>query len=154
MDVTLTYIKNELSTYLIPFNKGPTLYELFVFDDVKSVRQHIMGAPRAAVHTALHNPQLYLQCTCCTLDDPTQVIPTLPDISVAYKLHLESGHMINLFDWLQAFNIIHLPNHDDEADEIKPEIQARFVRAVAELQFLGYIKSSKRKTDHVARLTW
>lgn len=32
--------------------------------------------------------------------------------------------------------------------------RARFVRVVAELQFLGYIKSSKRKTDHVARLTW
>lgn len=61
MDSTLTYIKDELSKYLIPFNKGPTLYELFVFDDVKSVRQHIMGAPRAALHTALQNPQMYLQ---------------------------------------------------------------------------------------------
>lgn len=61
MDETLIYIKDELGKYLIPFNKGPTLYELFVFDDVKSVRPHIMGAPRAALHTALQNPQLYLQ---------------------------------------------------------------------------------------------
>jgi len=28
------------------------------------------------------------------------------------------------------------------------------MRAVGELQFLGFIKSTKRKTDHVERLTW
>lgn len=127
MDVAITYVKDQLEKYLVPFNKGPTLHELFVFDDVKSVRQHIMGAPRAVVHTALQNPHIYLQvnsiwnsisfdkkkygfccaqCPCCALDDPTQIIPTLPDISVAFKLHLESGQMINLFDWLQVKFVI------------------------------------------------
>lgn len=33
-------------------------------------------------------------------------------------------------------------------------ISARFIRAVSELEFLGFIKSTKQKTDHVARLTW
>lgn len=61
MDITLTYVKDQLTKYLLPFNKGPTLHELFVFDDVISVRQHIMGAPRAVVHTALQNPNIYLQ---------------------------------------------------------------------------------------------
>lgn len=31
---------------------------------------------------------------------------------------------------------------------------ARFIRAVSELEFLGFIKSTRQKTDHVARLTW
>lgn len=31
---------------------------------------------------------------------------------------------------------------------------ARFIRAVSELEFLGFIKPTKQKTDHVARLTW
>lgn len=31
---------------------------------------------------------------------------------------------------------------------------ARFIRAVSELELLGFIKPSKQKTDHVARLTW
>lgn len=167
MDITLTYVKDQLTKYLIPFSSGPTLHELFVFDDVKSVRHHIMGAPRAVVHTALQNPNIYLQvmnatqqtsyrrtnkiflvfaqCTCCTLDDPTQITPTLPDISIAFKLHLESGQMINLFDWLQvmfstssqhwpvlfipnffslqAFNIIHQVDPDNQTNEIEPEIQ-------------------------------
>lgn len=61
MDNALIYLKDQLTKYLIPFNKGPTLHELFVFDDVKSVRQHIMGAPRAVIHTALQNPNIYLQ---------------------------------------------------------------------------------------------
>lgn len=61
MDTTLAYIKEELTMHLVPFNKGPALHELFVFDDVRSVRQHIMGAPRAAIHNALQNPHIYLQ---------------------------------------------------------------------------------------------
>ena len=32
--------------------------------------------------------------------------------------------------------------------------RARFMRAISELQFLGFIKATKRKTDHVERLTW
>lgn len=61
VDITLNYVKDQLTKYLVPFNKGPTLHELFVFDDVKSVRQHVMGAPRAVIHTALQNPNIYLQ---------------------------------------------------------------------------------------------
>jgi origin recognition complex subunit 3 len=33
-------------------------------------------------------------------------------------------------------------------------VQARFVQAVAELQLLGFVRSTRRKTDHVVRLTW
>lgn len=172
---TLDYIKTEIiSLHLIPFNTGSIpLLEIFVFSDVASVRKHIVGAPRGALHTALNNPRFYLQCDCCKLDTPTSLVSTLPDISIAYKLHLECGRMINLFDWLQSFRYV-VDDDDEQNDVINPKIQyvlyyiifiyitylmffykrARFTRAVAELQFLGFIKSSKRKTDHVTRLTW
>ena len=39
----------------------------------------------------------------------------------------------------------------DKSEEGK--LQARFSRAVSELQFLGFIRPSKRKTDHVEKLT-
>ncbi|EDV36454.2 uncharacterized protein Dana_GF12966 [Drosophila ananassae] len=137
---------------------APPLHELFVFNDIATVRRNIIGAPRAALHTALNNPHFYLQCKCCELREQSLLVSTLPDLSVAYKLHLECGRMINLFDWLQAFRSV-LNGGDDENEEsnqeqIDPQIQARFTRAVAELQFLGYIKMSKRKTDHATRLTW
>ncbi|XP_021933995.1 origin recognition complex subunit 3-like [Zootermopsis nevadensis] len=104
---------------------------------------------------ALNNPHYYLECECCELDGSSSIIPSLPDICIVYKLHLECGRLINMYDWLQSF--LAIVNHTESGDEqrdVPPEIQARFTRAVAELQFLGFIKTSKKKTDHVTRLTW
>lgn len=58
------------------------------------------------------------------------MVATLPDLSIVYKLHLESGHMINLFDWMQAFRSIVDPNvgADDEDAEISPQIQYPFCK--------------------------
>eukprot|EP00730_Choanoeca_flexa_P005826 TRINITY_DN12029_c2_g1_i5.p1 TRINITY_DN12029_c2_g1~~TRINITY_DN12029_c2_g1_i5.p1 ORF type:complete len:752 (+),score=173.61 TRINITY_DN12029_c2_g1_i5:61-2316(+) len=84
-------------------------------------------------------------------------LSTLPDLSVAYHLHLEGGKYINLHDWLSAFaGIVTQPiaDDDDDANDVSIEVQARFARAVSELQFLGLVKPTKRKQDHVARLTW
>ncbi|XP_073813440.1 origin recognition complex subunit 3 [Musca autumnalis] len=151
---TLDYIEKEIvGAHLGPLQKAPALHELFVFSDITTVKRNIIGAPRAALHMALNNPHFYLQCKCCNLRENTQLLPSLPDISVMYKLHLECGRMINLYDWLQAFRSVVDFNEDDQ-EQIDPQIQARFTRAVAELQFLGYIKMSKRKTDHATRLTW
>lgn len=134
------------------------LHELMVFSDVASVRKQIIGSPRGAIHTALNNPQVYLQCECCSLPSSDAILPTLPDVCIAYKLHRECGKLINLYDWLQAFLTVVDPVDPDESEDerrvVKPIMQARFTRAVAELQFLGFIKPSKRKTDHVMRLTW
>ena len=33
-------------------------------------------------------------------------------------------------------------------------LSARFIQSVSEMQFLGFIKPTQRKTDHVQRLTW
>ena len=41
-----------------------------------------------------------------------------------------------------------------EKKTIDKTYYARFSRAVSELQFLGFIRNSKRKTDHVERLTF
>ncbi|KAH8372585.1 hypothetical protein KR009_000142, partial [Drosophila setifemur] len=156
---TLKLVETHLvQVYLRPLQDAPPIHELFVFDDIATVRRNIIGAPRAALHSALNNPHFYLQCKCCELRDQTHLVGTLPDLTVAYKLHLECGRMINLFDWLQAFQSV-LNGGDNVTDDaaleqIDPRIQACFTRAVAELQFLGYIKTSKRKTDHVTRLTW
>jgi len=57
-----------------------------------------------------------------------------------------------LYDWLQAFSTVIEANEDE--DDISSEIHARFARAVAELQLLGYVKPTKKKADTVARLTY
>ncbi|XP_066259603.1 origin recognition complex subunit 3 [Euwallacea similis] len=134
------------------------LYEIFFFDDI-SIKDKIVGTHRSAIHNALNNPHYYLQCKCCEISNSRTVKATMPDICIAYKLHLEWGKMINLYDWLLAFLCIVDPKEGDDLDDkfkkvVNPELQARFTQAVAELEYLGFIKSSKRKTDHVMRLTW
>ncbi|KAF9415006.1 hypothetical protein HW555_007273 [Spodoptera exigua] len=149
----VSYLEEMFSKGLQPM-QGQAFHEVLAFSDVAAVRKNIVGAPRAAVHTALSNPVHYLQCSCCLLPSSDSVIDTLPDVCLAYKLHRECGKHINLYDWLQAFAAVLRPDDDDEQRHNDPAIQLRFTRAVAELQFLGFIKSSKRKTDHVMRLTW
>nr|XP_045593094.1 origin recognition complex subunit 3-like [Procambarus clarkii] len=150
----LQLLSNVFELHLQPVNKQP-LHEILFFESSSSVKQHLVGMPRAALTTALSNPHHYLQCECCQLEDPSSVVTTLPDVSVVYKLHLECGRLINLYDWLQAYISVADPEEDTSSkNAIDQRLQARFVQAVSEMQFLGFVKATSRKTDHVARLTW
>lgn len=43
-----------------------------------------------------------LQCDCCKMKDNNEILSTFPDLCIAYKLHLECGVEVNLYDWLQV----------------------------------------------------
>ncbi|CAL4245587.1 unnamed protein product [Meganyctiphanes norvegica] len=150
----LQFLERTFKEHL-PCPTSRPLHEICFFDSSSSVKRHLVGMPRASLTTALANPHHYLQCSCCFLEDKSGITTSLPDVSVAYKLHLECGRMINLYDWMQAFIAVIDPDNDMSIKKsVDPQLQARFVQAVSELQFLGFIKPTKRKTDHVARLTW
>ena len=78
--------------------------------------------------------------------------------------HYFSGRLINLYDWLQAFMSYIDPSvcedqggkkkKSEKKKKLEEQLQARFIRGISELQFLGFIKGTRRKTDHVSRLTW
>lgn len=142
-------IYSLMKKYLIPLQNLP-LHEIVLFKDCHLLKRYLAGAPRAAIHTALNNPNYYLQCDCCKVNDPGEILPSMPDVCLAYKLHLESATMINMHDWLQSFATI--VNPDGKLSETA--VKARFTQAVSELQFLGFIKNCKQKIDHVRRLTW
>lgn len=36
-------------------------HEIFFFDNIVSIKNHIVGSHRAAIHTALNNPRCYLK---------------------------------------------------------------------------------------------
>lgn len=115
--------------------------------------QSFTPQPRASIQTALGQAQHYINCSCCLSKDVGSIQPTEQDTSILYKLYLECGRMINLYDWFVAFGcVIEREKGNQKVDE--NEVQARFIRSVAELQFLGFIKATQRKTDHVVRLTW
>ncbi|XP_053191596.1 origin recognition complex subunit 3 [Scomber japonicus] len=152
----------ELMDSLVKSHLSPpesqTLNEVCYYSSSGSVRRHLNATPRTSIQAALSSPYYFLQNDSLKSEDGT-VSNAAPDICIAYKLHLECGRLINLFDWLEAYSVVVSaaegvdPDSDSfrTVDEVK---HARFIRAVSELEFLGFIKSTKQKTDHVARLTW
>ena len=153
------------STFSDHLNEMPSkwpLHGIFYYDDVATVKKMLLSAPRASIQSALRLPFQYIHDPGLANIGADQIPASLPDICIAYKLHLESGKLINLYDWLQCWvSIVGSSEEDMEVDQdesgpkaVDQRLHARFSRAVSELQFLGFIRNSKRKTDHVERLTF
>ncbi|KAF7246978.1 Origin recognition complex subunit 3 [Varanus komodoensis] len=144
------FIDSLVKNFLAPAEMQ-TLHEVMYFSAANTLREHLNAAPRVALHTALNNPYFYLKNESLK-SDAGSISNTAPDICIAYKLHLECGRLINLVDWLEAFSTVvtaaENPNSTvkDQMDDV--------TQAVSELELLGFIKPTKQKTDHVARLTW
>lgn len=106
----------------------------------------------------------------------------LPDTSILFKRYLDSSKMINVYDWFESFQTIletqrtelkarsandsmrtsprkrgkmkqSLPETEEELERWTIQVQARFIRALHELDYLGFIKHTNRKTkaDHVLK---
>ncbi|NWR71889.1 ORC3 protein, partial [Centropus unirufus] len=153
----IEYIDSLVRNYLVPADHK-TLHEIMYFNTASVLREHLNAAPRIALHTALNNPYSYLENQALKSDGGS-ISNKAPDICIVYKLHLECGRLINLSDWLEAFSTVVMgaegPNADAaSSDHVDDVIHARFIRAVSELELLGFIKPSKQKADHMARLTW
>ena len=82
-----------------------TFHEVVYFDRHQYVKEILNPAPRASISHALAQPHRYLECACCKggVVDKDRILASYPDVSIAYKLHLECPRYINLYDWLQAF---------------------------------------------------
>ncbi|KAG5338495.1 hypothetical protein C0989_007267 [Termitomyces sp. Mn162] len=112
----------------------------------------------------------------------------LPDTSILFHRYLDSGKMLNIYDWFTAFqqeletqrkNLEERalavrsgqssprkrggkgkikekekPESEEEVDRWQLEIQARFVRALQDLDYLGFLKHTGRKADHVQRVVF
>lgn len=86
------------------------LYEVFYISDRSKLMVNAFHPmPRTFLQTALAHTEGYLGCKCCA------ELPTTDneDTSIIYRLYLECGRMINLFDLFSAFSSI--SNNADEA---------------------------------------
>ncbi|KAF9155881.1 Origin recognition complex subunit 3 [Actinomortierella ambigua] len=186
-------IERIWKTWLVSYTSLP-FHEIFYYSQYRLQQKAFIPQLRASIQTALGHPEQYLNCICCKASGPGSqsqadlVLHTHPDTCILYKLYVECGRMINMYDWYSAFSaIIERGNNkgdaigegDDEQQQRRKkrktttitytsrkskkseqqpldreQIQARFICAVAELQFMGFIKPTNRKTDHVMRLTW
>lgn len=99
------------------------------------------------------------------------------DLCSVYKLGADAGKLVNLADWHGAFELSarkaaeetrsakraktvsarHAGQDGGNSEAQVPldlQIDARFLAGVADLAFLGFVQSTKRKAEHVARIVF
>ncbi|KAI9828711.1 MAG: hypothetical protein M1832_001814 [Thelocarpon impressellum] len=127
------------------------LHEVFFYDLKSPHRDVFTPKQRHAVERALATPHDYLGCTCCG-ENAEGLSSTQPATAILYQLYLESGALINVFDLWSAFYAIVGGENGEDCDEANA--MALFYRALADLKYLGTIKHSRKKTDHITKLAW
>ncbi|KIJ64777.1 hypothetical protein HYDPIDRAFT_175307 [Hydnomerulius pinastri MD-312] len=147
---------------------------------------------RASIFSGLLHPQDYSTTTVINEDDDDddeEILLDMPDTSILFQRYLESGKMINVYDWFESFSVVleaqkrrvrarklsedaavlRTPSRrkgkqrqtaeeedspeesEEDLEKWKLEVQARFIRALHELDYIGLIKHTGRKADHVMR---
>ncbi|XP_016467174.2 origin of replication complex subunit 3 isoform X1 [Nicotiana tabacum] len=163
-----------LATNLIRENMQPIecvpFHELVCFRDVDKLQSALVGDPRRRVQIDLLDFHKILKCGCCSKSVGT-LVPSMHDTSIMYTLAQEHGDLINLHDWFQSFKAIisrsgkkglkQLASPKKRKDSSSSQnnsdalSQARFCRAVMELQITGLLRMpSKRRPDYVQRVAF
>ncbi|KAL7824219.1 origin recognition complex subunit 3 N-terminus domain-containing protein [Trichoderma gracile] len=157
--------------------------EAWLYDSRSPLRDVMVPRPRVTFRRSLARPYDYLSCGCCKGSEGDAgaagggvVQATLPAVSILYHLYLEAGSLINVADLWSAFYALvreekegddgvegeHEEEDDDDGGEQrelwrqKDERRAlvQFYRGLAELKAMGFVKSSKKKADHIAKVRW
>ena len=72
--------------------------------------------------------------------------------AILYHLYLETGSLINVADLWSALYAIVGEEKEDGLDERSALVL--FYRALSELRIMGFVKQSRKKADHIAKLAW
>jgi origin recognition complex subunit 3 len=148
--------------------------ETWLYDNRSPLRDIMVPRPRVTFKRSLARPYDYLACSCCWGSDAegSAMQATLPATSILYHLYLEAGSLINVADLWSAFYTLVQEHKEengeneesDENDEQQQQQQQQqqderkalvmFYRGLAELRAMGFVKSSKKKTDHIAKVRW
>lgn len=104
----------------------------------------------------------------------------MPDTSILLKRYMEAGRLVNVYDLFESFSValdqqqeqlsqagrrrkekekgeaVEADEDSSEKDEEQwaVEVHARFMRALHELDYMGFIKHTGRKADHVLRTVY
>lgn len=128
------------------------LSEAWLYDSRAPLRDVLVPRPQVIFKRCLTRPHDYLGCACCKSSDAAGGIqPTLPSTSILYQMYLETGNLINVADLWSAFYAL-VESEETGGDE--RSALAAFYQGMAELRALGFVKPSKKKADHVAKVKW
>ncbi|KAJ4295694.1 Origin recognition complex subunit 3 [Collariella sp. IMI 366227] len=135
------------------------LHEAWLFDARSPYRDVFVPRPGATFARALARPCDYLACACCSGNEAGGLAATLPTTAVLYHLYLEAGALVNVADLWAAYWAL-VGDTDEESDDAAGRLLDErtalvcFYRGLAELRLMGFVKQSKKKADHVAKLKW
>ncbi|KAJ8527584.1 hypothetical protein K7X08_015035 [Anisodus acutangulus] len=152
-DKAMTLAGQTIRDNMLPIECMP-FHELICFKDVDNLQSALIGDPRRRIQIDLLNFYKILKCGCCSNSGGT-LSPSMHDTSIMYLLAQEYGDLINLHDWFQSFKVSisssgkkglkKLASPKKRKDNTYSQnnsdalIQARFCRAVMELQITGVI---------------
>ncbi|GJJ14687.1 hypothetical protein Clacol_008954 [Clathrus columnatus] len=181
------FMKRYFRSTLMPLNDIPLL-DMWWTDDENLPNSPFNPNVHVSIVTALLEPRGYLDWGMGMSNNNSADACPLPDVSIAFQRYVDSGKMINLYDWHQSFSMAFETPVDQEEDDImdvddtptkprhkisssrlaksnnnpaasktsiervdKRELQARFMRTVHELEFVGFLKRTGRRTEHVTK---
>ncbi|KAH7886383.1 origin recognition complex subunit 3 N-terminus-domain-containing protein [Phlebopus sp. FC_14] len=186
-----TFLGDQLSKYfqlrLVSLEESP-LCDIWYTASTPFPSDLLNPSLRASIFSALLHPQDYGSSAALNEGEEDELLLGVPDASILFRGYLESGKMINVYDWFESFKVIleaqkrrvmasglfedavgiaahrkgkqrqmeAVNAHEEEGTEEalekwKLEIQAQFIRALHELDYVGLIKHTGRKADHVSR---
>lgn len=144
-------------------------HELWMYESISPHKDVFIPRPGVVFERALSKAHDYLACACCSAADGNA--STLPATSILYHLYGEAGALVNVADLWSAFYAL-IGCGDDEDEDPKSKLKAKptksrgedgfdertalvlFYQGLAELKAMGFVKPTKKRADHIARLKW
>ncbi|SPO00853.1 related to origin recognition complex subunit 3 [Cephalotrichum gorgonifer] len=129
------------------------LHETWLYDSRAPHRDVLCPKTRTIFQRGLARPGDYLACECC--DDEGAISALAPPTSIVYRLYQEAGPLVNVADlWTAFYGIV--ASDKEKSDVIVDEraALAMFYQGLAELKAMGFVKASKKKTDHILKVKW
>ncbi|GAO15938.1 hypothetical protein UVI_02039600 [Ustilaginoidea virens] len=138
-----------LCRHFLDTNPNSILFsECWLYETKSPSRDVFIPRPRMVFERSLGRPQDYLGCRCCE-SDHDGLEAKVPPTSLLYQLYLEAGNLVNVADLWTAFRALVSQGGEDERRTL-----VLFYRGLAEMRALGFVKASKKKIDHIAKIKW
>ena len=164
---TVSLLEHLIESHLLHLESLP-LNEIMVYKKNPSrLKKAFAPRPRGEILSALTKPHEYLGQDEISPEDTIQ--QAMPDQCILYKLLKERKINVNLYDWFESFCGFAASNESGAGPRSHKtrenrktvaatmqdvSVQARFIRAMADLQFIGTFAPKNRKKDHVSRLVY
>ncbi|KAK2610934.1 hypothetical protein N8I77_004321 [Diaporthe amygdali] len=145
-------------------------HELWMYESTSPHKNVFIPRPGTIFERALSRPHDYLACNCCSGTEDGNA-STLPATSILYHLYGEAGALVNVADLWSAFYALVGCSNDEDGDP-KSRLKSKsaesrnedgldertalvlFYQGLAELKAMGFVKPTKKRADHIARLKW